>query len=93
MGSTCCGFASHLTRVLAAEGNVITVTLTKTAGGLGFSLEGGQGSLQGDRPLTINRIFQGRCSGFPLAFRPGGMDPFLTFLESSVLCSDCIGGG
>ncbi|XP_049639203.1 pro-interleukin-16 isoform X2 [Suncus etruscus] len=46
----------------AAEGNVITVTLTKGAGGLGFSLEGGQGSLHGDRPLTINRIFQGAAT-------------------------------
>lgn len=45
-----------------AEGNVITVTLTKAAGGLGFSLEGGQGSLHGDRPLTINRIFQGAAT-------------------------------
>lgn len=41
---------------------MITVTLTKAAGGLGFSLEGGQGSLHGDRPLTINRIFQGAAT-------------------------------
>ncbi|XP_021087347.2 pro-interleukin-16 isoform X2 [Mesocricetus auratus] len=41
------------------EATVCTVTLEKTSAGLGFSLEGGKGSLQGDKPLTINRIFKG----------------------------------
>ena len=36
-----------------------TVTLEKTSAGLGFSLEGGKGSLLGDKPLTVNRIFKG----------------------------------
>ncbi|XP_067999558.1 pro-interleukin-16 isoform X3 [Melanerpes formicivorus] len=36
-----------------------TVTLEKTAAGLGFSLEGGKGSVHGDKPITINRIFKG----------------------------------
>lgn len=35
------------------------MTLDKTSAGLGFSLEGGKGSLHGDRPLVINRIFRG----------------------------------
>lgn len=35
------------------------MTLDKTSAGLGFSLEGGKGSLHGDKPLTINRIFRG----------------------------------
>lgn len=35
------------------------MTLEKTAAGLGFSLEGGRGSLHGDKPLTINRLFKG----------------------------------
>lgn len=41
------------------EATVCTVTLEKTSAGLGFSLEGGKGSLHGDKPLTINRIFKG----------------------------------
>ncbi|KAM5291893.1 pro-interleukin-16 [Ctenodactylus gundi] len=41
-----------------SEATVHTVTLEKTAAGLGFSLEGGKGSLLGDKPLTVNRIFQ-----------------------------------
>ncbi|XP_029412125.1 pro-interleukin-16 isoform X2 [Nannospalax galili] len=45
--------------VESAEAIVCTVTLEKTSAGLGFSLEGGKGSLHGDKPLTINRIFKG----------------------------------
>uniref|UniRef100_H2MS11 PDZ domain-containing protein n=1 Tax=Oryzias latipes TaxID=8090 RepID=H2MS11_ORYLA len=36
-----------------------TVELQKSSAGLGFSLEGGKSSCQGDRPLTIKRIFPG----------------------------------
>ncbi|XP_048224841.1 pro-interleukin-16 isoform X2 [Perognathus longimembris pacificus] len=43
----------------STEVTVLTVTLEKTSAGLGFSLEGGRGSLHGDRPLTVNRIFKG----------------------------------
>ncbi|KAG8516419.1 Pro-interleukin-16, partial [Galemys pyrenaicus] len=43
----------------SAEATVHTVMLEKTAAGLGFSLEGGKGSLQGDRPLTVHRVFRG----------------------------------
>ncbi|KAG7265172.1 hypothetical protein CRUP_003613, partial [Coryphaenoides rupestris] len=35
----------------------VHVTLDKSAGGVGFTLEGGKGSINGDRPLLINRIF------------------------------------
>ncbi|XP_052015411.1 pro-interleukin-16 isoform X2 [Apodemus sylvaticus] len=45
--------------VESKEATVCTVTLEKTSAGLGFSLEGGKGSLHGDKPLTINRIFKG----------------------------------
>ncbi|XP_076793228.1 pro-interleukin-16 isoform X6 [Arvicanthis niloticus] len=45
------------------EATVYTVTLEKTSAGLGFSLEGGKGSLHGDKPLTINRIFKGTEQG------------------------------
>ncbi|XP_035986067.1 pro-interleukin-16 [Fundulus heteroclitus] len=37
----------------------LRIDLKKGAAGLGFSLEGGRGSIQGDRPLVINRIFKG----------------------------------
>ncbi|KAM6942748.1 pro-interleukin-16 [Xenentodon cancila] len=37
----------------------VTVELEKGVGGLGFTLEGGKGSIHGDRPLVINRIFNG----------------------------------
>ncbi|CAL8121954.1 unnamed protein product [Orchesella dallaii] len=36
-----------------------TVALTKDGAGLGFSLEGGKGSINGDRPLTVKKIFIG----------------------------------
>ncbi|XP_031243078.1 pro-interleukin-16 isoform X3 [Mastomys coucha] len=45
--------------VESKETTVCSVTLEKTSAGLGFSLEGGKGSLHGDKPLTINRIFKG----------------------------------
>ncbi|CAL8246632.1 unnamed protein product [Lota lota] len=38
---------------------VLHVTIDKSAGGVGFTLEGGKGSINGDRPLLINRIFTG----------------------------------
>lgn len=41
------------------QGAAITVQLDKGAAGVGFTLEGGRGSIHGDRPLVINRIFRG----------------------------------
>ncbi|KAK2853372.1 hypothetical protein Q5P01_006033 [Channa striata] len=45
----------------AAEelGAPVSVQLEKGVGGVGFTLEGGKGSIQGDKPLVINRIFTG----------------------------------
>lgn len=40
-------------------GAPLTVELEKGTGGVGFTLEGGRGSIHGDRPLVINRIFTG----------------------------------
>lgn len=37
------------------------VIMTKGATGVGFCLEGGVGSPKGDLPITIKRIFKGRC--------------------------------
>ncbi|XP_044068029.1 pro-interleukin-16 isoform X2 [Siniperca chuatsi] len=41
------------------QGAPVTLELEKGAGGVGFTLEGGKGSIHGDRPLVINRIFKG----------------------------------
>ncbi|XP_035274215.1 pro-interleukin-16 isoform X1 [Anguilla anguilla] len=41
------------------EGTTLTLELEKTAGGVGFSLEGGKGSIHGDKAIAINRIFAG----------------------------------
>ncbi|KAM7406650.1 hypothetical protein PAMP_001017 [Pampus punctatissimus] len=41
------------------QGAAMSVELEKGVGGVGFTLEGGKGSIHGDRPLIINRIFKG----------------------------------
>ncbi|XP_070758841.1 pro-interleukin-16 [Enoplosus armatus] len=41
------------------QGAPVSLELEKGAGGVGFTLEGGKGSIHGDRPLVINRIFKG----------------------------------
>uniref|UniRef100_A0A8C6EHI1 Pro-interleukin-16 n=1 Tax=Moschus moschiferus TaxID=68415 RepID=A0A8C6EHI1_MOSMO len=63
--------ASDVSIEPAAEATVCTVTLEKTSAGLGFSLEGGKGSLQGDKPLTVNRIFKGVASEQSDTVQPG----------------------
>ncbi|XP_019412358.1 PREDICTED: pro-interleukin-16-like isoform X2 [Crocodylus porosus] len=40
---------------------VLSVQLMKDSGGLGFSLAGGRGSLRGDQPLTVQRVFLGEA--------------------------------
>ncbi|XP_045417375.1 pro-interleukin-16 isoform X2 [Lemur catta] len=57
--------------VESTEATVCTVTLEKTSAGLGFSLEGGKGSLHGDKPLTVNRIFKGAASEQKETVQPG----------------------
>ncbi|TRY90279.1 hypothetical protein DNTS_025661, partial [Danionella cerebrum] len=42
---------------VTGEVEVLLFELEKNAGGVGFSLEGGKASINGDRPLTVNRIF------------------------------------
>ncbi|XP_056428101.1 pro-interleukin-16 [Hyla sarda] len=42
-----------------STGSTMNVTLEKNLSGLGFSLEGGKGSVNGDKPIVINRIFKG----------------------------------
>ncbi|XP_008054341.1 pro-interleukin-16 isoform X2 [Carlito syrichta] len=63
--------ASDVSVESTAEATVCTVTLEKTSAGLGFSLEGGRGSLHGDKPLTINRIFKGAASEQSDTVQPG----------------------
>ncbi|XP_053490423.1 pro-interleukin-16 isoform X1 [Ictalurus furcatus] len=41
------------------SGDVLTLDLEKNAGGVGFGLEGGKGSIHGDKPLAISRIYTG----------------------------------
>ncbi|XP_047435902.1 pro-interleukin-16 [Mugil cephalus] len=41
------------------QGAPLSVQLEKGAGGVGFTLEGGKGSIHGDKPLVINRLFAG----------------------------------
>ncbi|XP_035801293.2 pro-interleukin-16 isoform X3 [Amphiprion ocellaris] len=40
------------------QGDPVSAELLKGPGGVGFTLEGGKGSIHGDRPLVINRIFK-----------------------------------
>ncbi|MBN3307755.1 IL16 protein, partial [Amia calva] len=40
-------------------GRTLRVLLNKSSSDLGFSLEGGRGSSQGDRALTVKKVFLG----------------------------------
>lgn len=51
------------------QGAPVSVELEKGAGGVGFTLEGGKGSIHGDRPLVINRIFKGRLMVFIITYQ------------------------
>ncbi|XP_040270010.1 pro-interleukin-16 [Bufo bufo] len=61
MDSTeCCGDSDDSTQSNSdSAGSTMTVTLEKHLSGLGFSLDGGKGSVNGDKPIVINRIFKG----------------------------------
>lgn len=41
------------------QGALLTVKLENGAGGVGFTLEGGKGSIHGDKPLVIRKIIKG----------------------------------
>ncbi|XP_077173767.1 pro-interleukin-16 [Paroedura picta] len=54
-----------------SEDMILTVRLEKTSAGLGFSLEGGKGSIHGDKPITVNRLFKGMSSEQSPTVQPG----------------------
>ncbi|KAM6308896.1 pro-interleukin-16 [Aegotheles albertisi] len=63
--------ASNISQESAPEDTICTVTLEKTPAGLGFSLEGGKGSIHGDKPIIINRIFKGSVLEQSSPVQPG----------------------
>ncbi|XP_038040664.2 pro-interleukin-16 isoform X6 [Anas platyrhynchos] len=63
--------ASDASQDSATEDTICTVTLEKTPAGLGFSLEGGKGSIHGDKPIVINRIFKGTALEQSSTVQPG----------------------
>uniref|UniRef100_A0A8C3IKT9 PDZ domain-containing protein n=1 Tax=Chrysemys picta bellii TaxID=8478 RepID=A0A8C3IKT9_CHRPI len=67
------GHSASLNSSLSGLSMVSLISLVKDANGLGFSLDGGRGSLQGDRPLTVKKIFQGE--------RPGGAEQLPDLLQ------------
>ncbi|KAM6388063.1 pro-interleukin-16 isoform 2-T2 [Pluvialis apricaria] len=71
INSSTSSVASDASQESATEDTVCTVTLEKTPAGLGFSLEGGKGSIHGDKPIIINRIFKGTALEQSSPVQPG----------------------
>ncbi|XP_075288109.1 pro-interleukin-16 isoform X4 [Opisthocomus hoazin] len=71
INSSTSSVASDASRESATEDTICTVTLEKTPAGLGFSLEGGKGSVHGDKPIIINRIFKGTALEQSSPVQPG----------------------
>ncbi|KAJ7409432.1 pro-interleukin-16 [Willisornis vidua] len=71
IGSSTTSVASDASQDSATGDTICTVTLEKTPAGLGFSLEGGKGSVQGDKPIVINRIFKGTALEQSSPVQPG----------------------
>ncbi|XP_068813892.1 pro-interleukin-16 isoform X2 [Struthio camelus] len=71
INSSTSSVASDVSQESATEDAICTVTLEKTPAGLGFSLEGGKGSIHGDKPIVINRIFKGITSEQSSPVQPG----------------------
>ncbi|KFP20265.1 Pro-interleukin-16 [Egretta garzetta] len=71
INSSTSSVASDASQESATEDTICTVTLEKTPAGLGFSLEGGKGSIHGDKPIIINRIFKGTALEQSSSVQPG----------------------
>lgn len=71
ISSSTSSVASDASQESATGDTICTVTLEKTPAGLGFSLEGGKGSIQGDKPIIINRIFKGTALEQSSPVQPG----------------------
>ncbi|NXI52051.1 IL16 protein, partial [Chloroceryle aenea] len=71
INSSTSSIASDASQESATEYTICTVTLEKTPAGLGFSLEGGKGSIHGDKPIIINRIFKGTALEQSSPVQPG----------------------
>ncbi|KAK3571815.1 hypothetical protein QTP86_020583, partial [Hemibagrus guttatus] len=56
---TCYSLKDSPQKAAGSPGSRVSVTLNKSSSDLGFSLEGGVGSSLGDKPLTVQRLFQG----------------------------------
>ncbi|XP_060777478.1 probable serine/threonine-protein kinase ifkA isoform X2 [Neoarius graeffei] len=56
---TCASIKDNPQKAAGNPGSRVRVTLNKSSSDLGFSLEGGVGSSLGDKPLTVQRLFQG----------------------------------
>lgn len=57
--TTCCKLTCPVIPENLDPHGVFKVELHKTTAGLGFSLDGGKSSSNGDKPLTVKRIFKG----------------------------------
>ncbi|XP_030620958.1 pro-interleukin-16 [Chanos chanos] len=53
-----CSSGTEVSNTGEEGGDVVTMELEKNAAGVGFSLEGGKGSIHGDKPLVVNRVFK-----------------------------------
>ncbi|NXS99234.1 IL16 protein, partial [Jacana jacana] len=71
INSSTSSVASDASQESATEDTICTLTLEKTPAGLGFSLEGGKGSIHGDKPIIINRIFKGTALEQSSSVQPG----------------------
>lgn len=71
ISSSTSSVASDASQESATGDTICTVTLEKTPAGLGFSLEGGKDSIQGDKPIIINRIFKGTALEQSSPVQPG----------------------
>jgi len=57
----------------SSDAAVCEVRVIKGALGLGFCIEGGRGSINGDRPITVKRLFQGISYLLFIALKPNSI--------------------